>query len=184
LGVQLTADGIPVVTHPVRLVFANRVGSWYGDAIATSLGVPGHATASNFTHMVLAFWGCNGPQDTAMIWRDAAMYFGDQNTFGKTTQEIQVAIRKLYNGAGKYIMVSAFGDSQMPTSLDPTTCGKALGQFVLDNNLDGADVDYEDNNAMNNGVAETWLIQFTIAVRQVIPSHILTHAPQAPYFKE
>jgi len=36
---------------------------------------------------------------------------------------------------------------------------------------------------MNRGVGEAWLISFTQAVREIIPDHILTHAPQAPYFK-
>jgi chitinase len=44
-------------------------------------------------------------------------------------------------------------------------------------------VDWEDNKAMNAGTGEDWLIKFTKAVRAVIPNHILSHAPQAPYFK-
>jgi len=62
-------------------------------------------------------------------------------------------------------------------------CGTALGNFVLKNNLDGADIDWEDNDAMEAGKGEQWLIDFTIALRKVIPDHIITHCPQAPYFK-
>lgn len=82
--------------------------------------------------------------------------------------------------------MSAFGDSEFPTSAgsDPIACGYAFGNFILNNNLDGGDVDWEDNNAMNKGKGEEWLIKFTLAVREVIPNHILSHAPQAPYFKE
>lgn len=36
---------------------------------------------------------------------------------------------------------------------------------------------------MRRGTGEEWLIKFTQAVREVIPNHILTHSPQAPYFK-
>ena len=36
---------------------------------------------------------------------------------------------------------------------------------------------------MNAGTGEEWLIKFTKAFRAVAPDHILTHAPQAPYFK-
>jgi len=35
--------------------------------------------------------------------------------------------------------------------MDATTCGHKLGQFVLDNNLDGADADWEDNGALEAG---------------------------------
>lgn len=82
-------------------------------------------------------------------------------------------------------MVSAFGDSEFPTSAgeDPIACGYALGNFVKNNNLDGADIDWEDNTAMNKGTGEQWLIKFTLAVREIIPDLVLSHAPQAPYFK-
>jgi len=36
---------------------------------------------------------------------------------------------------------------------------------------------------MVDGVGEDWLIQFTQALRAVIPDKIVTHCPQAPYFK-
>ena len=36
---------------------------------------------------------------------------------------------------------------------------------------------------MNAGLGEEWVIKFTIALREVIPNHIVSHAPQAPYFK-
>ena len=36
---------------------------------------------------------------------------------------------------------------------------------------------------MNEGLGEGWLIQFTRAVRSLVPNHIITHCPQAPYFK-
>jgi len=35
----------------------------------------------------MAFWGCAGnPKDVAQVWANAATYFGDQSSFGKTTQ--------------------------------------------------------------------------------------------------
>jgi chitinase len=54
----------------------------------------------------------------------------------------------------------------------------------LENNFDGVDVDWEDNNAMENGTGEDWLIKFQLKLRQILPNHIISHAPQAPYFKE
>lgn len=56
---------------------------------------------------------------------------------------------------------------------------------MKDHNLDGLDLDYEDNDAMNKGIAEDWLIKCTKAARTIIrkeDGYILTHAPQAPYF--
>jgi chitinase len=72
-----------------------------------------------------------------------------------------------------------------------------MAQFVLDNNLDGIDVDYEvftvilepsvrdsmvvkDFAAINaqNGVAEAWLQSFTKQLRTLLPQgqYLLTHA--------
>jgi chitinase len=44
------------------------------------------------------------------------------------------------------------------------------------------DIDYEDNKAMNKGTGEQWLIQFMVQLRKIIPFHIISHAPQGPYF--
>ena len=60
-----------------------------------------------------------------------------------------------------------------------------MAQFVLDNSLDGIDVDYEDLTAMNkgDGAAEAWVTTFTQTLRQTLPQgqFILTHAPLAPW---
>lgn len=53
---------------------------------------------------------------------------------------------------------------------------------MLSNNLDGVDIDWEDNAAMEAGKGEQWLIAFTQRLRSMLPNHIITHAPQAPYF--
>jgi len=46
------------------------------------------------------------------------------------------------------------------------------------------DLDYEDNEAMNAGKGEQWIITCTKTLRQYLPVeyYILTQAPQAPYF--
>ena len=177
---------IPKNNYPVRLAWVNRSPYWYGDNIAKGWGVPGYAPDHIFNYIVLTFWGCSGiAKDMVQMWRDAKLYFGDQTKFGGSSDEIQKSIKALYNKAGIKIMVSAFGDSEFPTSAgaDPAECGKKFGQFVLDNNFDGADVDWEDNTAMNRGTGEEWLITFTKALRETIPDKIITHSPQAPYFK-
>jgi len=85
-------------------------------------------------------------------------------------------------------MVSAFGSTDAPTSTgqNPTTLATTIANFVIEYNLDGVDVDYEDFNAINSGTgsAETWLVTFTNALRAKLPSgqFIITHAPVAPWF--
>ena len=85
-----------------------------------------------------------GGADMAGIWGNAMQYFAPGNSYGNTTAEIQKNLRKRYNDAGVKIMVSAFGATEFPTSAgaDPAGCAQKLGKFVLDNNLDGADLDW------------------------------------------
>jgi len=40
-----------------------------------------------------------------------------------------------------------------------------LAKFVLDNNYDGVDVDWEDDDAMSAGTGEAWLITCTKVLR-------------------
>eukprot|EP00919_Chromeraceae_sp_WS-2016_P023286 GHVR01055355.1.p1 GENE.GHVR01055355.1~~GHVR01055355.1.p1 ORF type:complete len:169 (+),score=14.26 GHVR01055355.1:532-1038(+) len=35
---------------------------------------------------------------------------------------------------------------------------------------------------MERGIGEAWLINFTRKLREMLPKHIISHAPQAPYF--
>ena len=72
-------------------------------------------------------------------------------------------------------MLTSFG-------YDPTVCANKLGAFVQSNNLDGVDIDWEDNDAMKKGLGEAWLITFSQILRSLLPNHIISHAPQAPYF--
>lgn len=90
------------------------------------------------------------------------------------------------HAAGVKILVTAFGAAEAPTSagVNPTTAANNLATFVKANGFDGADIDWEDSNAMQAGTGEAWLITFTQALRAQLPSpqYIITHAPQAPYF--
>lgn len=68
-----------------------------------------------------------------------------ESSLGKTNTEIRAALKKAYNDNGVKILVSAFGATDMPTGGDPIAIATNLAKFVIDNNLDGCDIDYEDN---------------------------------------
>jgi chitinase len=85
------------------------------------------------------------------------------------------------------LLVSAFGATQMPTSLgfNATDCGLQLAAFANANNYDGVDIDWEDTKSFIAGDSsgENWLITLTTVLRQNLKAgSIITHAPQAPYF--
>ena len=131
--------------YPIRLGYINKISHWWGDNIAKDLGVPGFAPTHDYNYMLIAFWKCHGdPLDIALMWQNAYSYFGAANSFGSTTVELQAEIRKKFNDAGVKLLVSAFGGTEHPTSAnqDPKECGHKLGSFILNNNLDGVDVDW------------------------------------------
>lgn len=44
------------------------------------------------------------------------------------------------------------------------------------------DIDYEDSEAFHNATGEDWVITFMRKLRSELPFHIISHAPQGPYF--
>ncbi|KAI0675175.1 glycoside hydrolase [Trametes maxima] len=152
---------------PAFVVYTDR--STGGDIL------PPVTELEGYTVVVLSFLMVSGPADQAKAWE-------------LLTDAQKAAIKNEYNAAGVSLIVSAFGATDAPTSgrADPVATANWMAQWVLDNQLDGIDVDYEDLNAMNarDGGAEAWLVSFTQALRQKLPKgqYLLTHAPVAPWF--
>lgn len=167
--------------------YVNFLNSWWPpEAIAASIGVPPYSHSYAYNTINLAFWTTNqGPVDAALLWSNAIVYVSSSNPWGSTTQQIQQAWINLYHQYGVKVLVSAFGATDFPTTqgTDPIVIAEALARFVIDNNLDGVDLDYEDNGAMETGTGVPWLISCTTKLRELMPSpYIISHAPQAPYF--
>ncbi len=100
---------------------------------------------------------------------------------------------KLLHIKGKKVLIS-FGGSTMNYVTYCQIVGKetelaqSISQFVIDNDLDGIDIDFEDTAAFQgkggyNGIE--FLVNLTNALRKFLPSpkYILTHAPQPPYLE-
>ena len=107
--------------------------------------------------------------------------------FAALAPDVRAAKKAEYAQAGINIIVSAFGETDKPTTqgADPVATAGTFSQFVIANALDGIDVDYEDLDAMNkgDGAAETWVSTFTKTLRTTLPQgqFILSHAPLAPW---
>jgi len=159
---------------------------WPPEKIAAGMAVPGFAVGNSYNVVNFAFWTTGGPVDIATVWANLYTYVSADNPWGKSLAEVQKAWINIYHQKGIKVLVSAFGSTDFPTSrgVDPVACGKSLAQFVIDNNLDGVDLDWEDNDAMNAGKGEAWLISITQTLRSMLPKgqYIISHAPQAPYF--
>ena len=160
------ATAPPPVNYPVRFTYINTINSWASqNAILAGLGVPGYAKPHTYNYIAFAFWSFSGPLDMAKVWNDPVKYIGASPDLGSTKDQIQKSIKKKYNDAGISVFVSAFGATEMPTGQDPASVAAALASWVNSNNLDGVDIDYEDNDAMTLSTAEQWLITFQKKLR-------------------
>jgi len=167
------------------VTYVDALTSWWPPtAIAAGLGVPGYAAENSYNVINLSFWLSSGPVDAAMVWADALTYCSTENPWGNTTAEIQKAWLDAYHSAGKKVLISCFGATEFPTSqgLNPVTTAQQIAQFVITNQFDGVDLDYEDNNAMDAGTGVSWIVQCTQTLASLLPGYIISHAPQAPYF--
>jgi len=177
------------VAHSAHFVsYVDALNSWWPPtAIAGGLGVPGYGHNSSYNIINLAFWLTAAPADAALVWSNAYFYVSPENPWGSSTKAVQAAWLAKYHQQGIKVLVSAFGSTEFPTSagVDPVKCGTDIANFVKLNQLDGVDLDWEDNSAMEAGKGEAWLISITRTLRQLLPREqgfIITHAPQAPYF--
>ncbi|KAF5392186.1 hypothetical protein D9757_001377 [Collybiopsis confluens] len=104
------------------------------------------------------------------------------------TDAQRTAVKAQYAAAGIKLCVAAFGSTEEPTNagLNPVTLADSVASAVIQYQLDGVDIDYEDFDAFNrkDGSAEAWLISFTTELRKKLPvgQYIVTHAPVAPWF--
>jgi chitinase len=179
------ADGVS--TAPIKFIYINGLTSWWGNlTIPAALAIPGFTkTVLPYNYVCLSFWTYPGSAtDAAGIWSSIGSNMGP-NEYGTTTSEIQTTLKKNFTNNGVKFMVSAFGSTQNPTSagVDAIDCANKLAAFVIANQFDGVDIDWEDTPAFNKGVGEDWLITLTKTLYQLLPpGSIITHAPQSPYF--
>ena len=113
------------------------------------MGVPGYSNHS-YNYICFTFWTCGvGSTDTALLWNNISNFFGTTSTFGSTDKDIRTNLKNRYAKAGIKMMVSAFGATENPTSqrLDAVTCADNLASYVIRNQLDGVDIDWEDTAA-------------------------------------
>ncbi|KDQ55134.1 glycoside hydrolase family 18 protein [Jaapia argillacea MUCL 33604] len=158
---------------------SNEVGPRF--ATYTDRWVPGQSgpppvdEVRNYNTIILSFLLLSGPADQALSWT-------------LLPPPTRAEIKSQYASAGKKLLVSAFGSTDIPTTegADPIKTADWMGEWVKKWDLDGIDVDYEDFGAMNagDGKAEAWLISFTKQLRVHLPQgqYIITHAPVAPWF--
>ncbi|KAJ7696589.1 glycoside hydrolase [Mycena rosella] len=148
----------------------------YGDQfVSGTTGPPAASAIAGFNVFALSFLLTEGAFDKAFEWTTL-------------TDAQRTTVKASYAAAGIKLIVSVFGSTDIPTTsgVNPVTIANTVAAWVIQYNLDGVDVDYEDFDAFDagDGSAEAWLITFTTQLRTLLPqgTYILTHAPVAPWF--
>lgn len=126
----------------------------------------------------IAFWMSSGAADLALVW---------QTMSAADRQSTMTYVRS----KGAKVIVSAGGATESPyTAMTGTAYGTAVATWAKNNLLDGVDFDLENFSAgfvyppLSATQLVQWLVDATNAARTVLGSSgIITHAPQAPYFK-
>ncbi|KAI0670259.1 chitinase [Trametes maxima] len=168
LSVAYAAPHVPRAQVPTGPKFVI-----YTDAAISGSVLPPLEQIKGFNVVNLAFLLTTGPADQAKNWADLPA--AQRKT-----------LKRQYNKAGVSLVVSAFGETEHPTSQDPATVANNLSKFVLNTDLDGIDIDYEEFELViqQPGVGEAWLTTLTQTLRKQLPKgkFILSHAPVGPWF--
>ncbi|KDQ61714.1 glycoside hydrolase family 18 protein, partial [Jaapia argillacea MUCL 33604] len=145
----------------------------YSDKYVSGTFPPPVSEVEGYNVFALSFLLLEGAWDNAEAWVEL-------NSTERAT------IKSEYAAAGIQLIVSLFGSTDVPTTsgADPITTADTMAAWVIEYDLDGVDVDYEDFDAFDAGTAEAWLISFTTELRNQLPEgdYILTQAPVAPWF--
>ncbi|KAJ7137621.1 glycoside hydrolase family 18 protein, partial [Mycena crocata] len=144
-------------------------------AIDTDENNPGPPSVENLTATIRAL---------AFLLTDGTPApYSQPDQWQKLSESQRTDIKSQYAAAGIKLIVSAFGETEKPTTngADAKDTAIAMAKWVKDNAVDGIDVDYEDFDAMSAGNAEDWVIEFTSQLRTELGNNsIITHARKNP----
>ncbi|KAG6891587.1 hypothetical protein C0992_002625 [Termitomyces sp. T32_za158] len=115
----------------------------YWDEFTGAITPPDVTIIKGFNVFALSFLLVEGAFDQAKEWTTL-------------TDAQRATVKSQYAAAGIRLIVSVFGATDAPTSngADPIATANTFAAFVLQYDLDGVDVDYEDFDAFNGGKAE------------------------------
>lgn len=129
-----------------------------------------------FNVLILAFFlsSPRGPTDLAEGWQGV-----DNATKASTIAAL--------HSMGAVALVTVGGANDLPLNVDPTQLATEAATWAVANQLDGVDFDVENLapgftfGAMSDTAVVNWLVTASAAARAVMPTGIITHAPQSPY---
>lgn len=181
-----TSNNNSLITYPIRFAYIDKIADWSSPtAIAKSMGIPGYAPDHIYNYLCLSIWTYSyGPFSAAMIWDNPIGYFGTASAFGSTNAQIRSSIKQILSSKDIKLMLGIFGQVELPStsSFDPVKCAEKLATYVSGYGYDGVDINWNDDYSFIIGKGEEWLANFTLSLKALLPSLIITHSPKAAYF--
>ena len=172
--------------YPIKFTRVNRIASHENDAaLLKSMAVPVNSSIPGYSHISFSSWTYrSGPQGSLLFWVSPDTFLTSAYQAGRTKGELRTALKQKYHKEGVKVLAHVFGYSQLPTTAGYRAEEVAinLARFVNAFALDGVDIDYQDSGAFRSGVAEAWLITFTLKLRQLLPKKIIVQTVNAAYF--
>jgi len=165
------AGGLPAVTLPRRVIYVDSGIDWNNPHL-TIIG----ACQAGYNVVIMAFYLAQGPFDMLTAWESVSY------------ENKRLALDTCHS-LGAIVMASYGGATESPYLLSAQTEGQRVGNWVVNNMVDGIDFDLENIllgfvfQGLSGQQVVQWLIDVSNAARAIIgPNRQLSHAPQAPYF--
>ena len=170
----------------IKFGVVDKIASSASDSdLFQSFGVPVDASNPGYNHISFSHWTFSaGPQGSLYFWVNPRPFLSDSIKSGKTLASLRTEMKQKYSTHGVKVLVRAFGPSEFPTTAGYHAGAVAsyLATFVTQFNLDGVDIDYQDDEAFVKGTAEQWLKSFITVLRTQLPSHTIVCTVKAGYF--
>jgi chitinase len=89
----------------------------------------------------------------SVVFNQYSTLFSQAYEWTTLTADQRSSIKSQYAAAGIKLIVSVFGSTDVPTTMnaDPVATANTMAAWVKQYDLDGIDVDYEDFNAFDTG---------------------------------
>ena len=142
------------------VTYVDALLGWQDEQILESIGCPGYCQSNPYNVINLAFWNSMGEAtDALLVWSEPELFLQPAtidkiaNVSNATDDQFRSGLISRYHANGIKVLASAFGSTDYPTSThDPTQLGIQIAEFIKTNQLDGVDIDWEDNNALQSGI--------------------------------
>lgn len=152
------------------------------------MGIPQGDSYHGYNYISVYSWTYRaGAQGPLLFWVNPSSFLTTTYKAGKTNDQLRSEFKAMVAQKGIKLLVNAFSSYENPTTEvtdSAETVAIRLAQFVTAYGFDGVDIDYRDSRAFLTGTGETWLQNFTIKLRQLLPNLLIVHTVSAGYFTD